>query len=67
MGHTPIGHLVKVVGPSGPTAFAEASWNAPYYACPGFRALAGADLTDGLREILAEEATPASVVGRACA
>ncbi|MFF3395866.1 hypothetical protein ACFYW1_33710 [Streptomyces sp. NPDC002669] len=34
------------------------SWNAPYYARPGFRALAGADLTDGLREILAAEAAP---------
>jgi hypothetical protein len=31
-------------------------WNAPYYERLGFRRLADADLTPGLREIRAEEA-----------
>lgn len=38
------------------TTFAEVPWNAPYYARLGFRPLAGADLTPGLREIRAAEA-----------
>ncbi|MFF3538676.1 hypothetical protein ACFYXP_32640 [Streptomyces sp. NPDC002466] len=45
-------------GPSSPApaAFAKVFRNAPYYARPGFRALAETELTDGLREVLAEEA-----------
>ncbi|MFJ6694831.1 GNAT family N-acetyltransferase [Streptomyces sp. NPDC091272] len=39
------------------TTFAEVPWNAPYYARLGFRTLAGAELTEGLREIVAEEAS----------
>ncbi len=38
------------------TTFAEVPWNAPYYARLGFRTLAGAELTPGLRRIRAEEA-----------
>ncbi|MDQ1015236.1 GNAT family N-acetyltransferase [Streptomyces afghaniensis] len=38
------------------TTFTEVPWNAPYYARLGFRALAEADLTPGLREIRATEA-----------
>jgi GNAT superfamily N-acetyltransferase len=38
------------------TTFAEVPWNAPYYERLGFRRLADADLTPGLREIRAEEA-----------
>lgn len=36
--------------------FAEVPWNAPYYERCGFRVLAGAELTPGLRRIRAEEA-----------
>jgi len=38
------------------TTFAEVVWNAPYYARLGFRPLADAELTPGLRAIRAEEA-----------
>jgi GNAT superfamily N-acetyltransferase len=38
------------------TTFAEVPWNAPYYTRLGFRVLAEADLTPGLREIRAHEA-----------
>jgi N-acetylglutamate synthase-like GNAT family acetyltransferase len=38
------------------TTFTEVPWNAPYYARLGFRPLPEADLTPGLREILATEA-----------
>ncbi|MEV5434225.1 GNAT family N-acetyltransferase [Streptomyces sp. NPDC052701] len=38
------------------TTFAEVPWNAPYYARLGFRVLAGAELTPGLRAIRAAEA-----------
>ncbi|MFD8231746.1 GNAT family N-acetyltransferase [Streptomyces sp. NPDC059696] len=38
------------------TTFTEVPWNAPYYARLGFRPLADADLTPGLREIRAAEA-----------
>lgn len=39
------------------TTFAEVPWNAPYYARLGFRTLTDAELTPGLREIRAHEAT----------
>ncbi len=39
------------------TTFARVPWNAPYYARLGFRTLADAELTHGLREIVAEEAS----------
>ncbi|MEU6682272.1 GNAT family N-acetyltransferase [Streptomyces sp. NPDC046832] len=38
------------------TTFTEVPWNAPYYARLGFRPMAEADLTPGLREIRAAEA-----------
>ncbi len=38
------------------TTFSHVPWNAPYYARLGFRVLTGAELTDGLRKIRAEEA-----------
>ncbi|MEU3888208.1 GNAT family N-acetyltransferase [Streptomyces sp. NPDC029041] len=38
------------------TTFTEVPWNAPYYARLGFRPVAEADLTPGLREIRAAEA-----------
>ncbi|MGX1880566.1 GNAT family N-acetyltransferase [Streptomyces sp. NPDC055287] len=38
------------------TTFAEVPWNAPYYARLGFRTLADAELTAGLRNIRREEA-----------
>ncbi|MEU4423661.1 GNAT family N-acetyltransferase [Actinoplanes sp. NPDC024001] len=38
------------------TTFAEVAWNAPYYERLGFRRLADAELTPGLRAIRAEEA-----------
>ncbi|KMS72950.1 GCN5 family acetyltransferase [Streptomyces viridochromogenes] len=38
------------------TTFTEVPWNAPYYARLGFRALAEAELTAGLRRIRAHEA-----------
>ncbi|RKT11876.1 putative N-acetyltransferase YhbS [Streptomyces sp. 1114.5] len=38
------------------TTFAEVPWNAPYYERCGFRALAGDELTPGLREIRRREA-----------
>ncbi|WP_189296267.1 GNAT family N-acetyltransferase, partial [Streptomyces albospinus] len=38
------------------TTFTEVPWNAPYYARLGFRPLAGAALTPGLRTIRAHEA-----------
>ncbi|MFI1015239.1 GNAT family N-acetyltransferase [Streptomyces sp. NPDC020965] len=37
------------------TTFAEVPWNAPYYARLGFRTLADAELTEGLREIRRQE------------
>lgn len=39
------------------TTFAEVPWNAPYYERCGLRPLADAELTGGLREIRAREAT----------
>ncbi|MCX5203327.1 GNAT family N-acetyltransferase [Streptomyces sp. NBC_00237] len=39
------------------TTFAQVPWNAPYYARLGFRTLDGGELTLGLREIVAEEAS----------
>ncbi|WP_328690952.1 GNAT family N-acetyltransferase [Streptomyces caniferus] len=39
------------------TTFAEVPWNAPYYTRLGFRTLTDAELTPGLREIRAHEAT----------
>ncbi|GIE98361.1 GNAT family N-acetyltransferase [Paractinoplanes rishiriensis] len=38
------------------STYAEVAWNAPYYERLGFRRLADAELTDGLRRIRAEEA-----------
>ncbi|MBT2509857.1 GNAT family N-acetyltransferase [Streptomyces sp. ISL-98] len=38
------------------TTFADVPWNAPYYARIGFRTLADAELTDGLRQIRRDEA-----------
>jgi GNAT superfamily N-acetyltransferase/DNA-binding XRE family transcriptional regulator len=38
------------------TTYTEVAWNGPYYERLGFRALADADLTEGLRRIRAEEA-----------
>ncbi|MFB7636839.1 GNAT family N-acetyltransferase [Streptomyces sp. NPDC056149] len=38
------------------TTFADVPWNAPYYARLGFRRLAAAELTPGLRAIRAHEA-----------
>lgn len=38
------------------TTFADVPWNAPYYARIGFRPLADAELTPGLRKIRAHEA-----------
>ncbi|MEW1927319.1 GNAT family N-acetyltransferase [Streptomyces sp. NPDC088360] len=38
------------------TTFADVPWNAPYYARIGFRVLAEAELTPGLRKIRAHEA-----------
>ena len=38
------------------TTFAEVPWNAPYYARIGFRVLADAELSPGLRAIRAHEA-----------
>lgn len=38
------------------TTFSDVPWNAPYYARLGFRVLTGAELTDGLRKIRAQEA-----------
>ncbi|MBO1417302.1 GNAT family N-acetyltransferase [Streptomyces sp. FH025] len=38
------------------TTFADVPWNAPYYARLGFRPLADAELTPGLREIRRKEA-----------
>jgi GNAT superfamily N-acetyltransferase len=38
------------------TTYAEVAWNAPYYERLGFRRLADAELTGGLRRIRAEEA-----------
>jgi len=38
------------------TTFAEVPWNAPYYERCGFRVLADAELTPGLRQIRAREA-----------
>jgi GNAT superfamily N-acetyltransferase len=38
------------------TTFTEVPWNAPYYERCGFRTLADAELTRGLREIRAREA-----------
>ncbi|MFF8311312.1 GNAT family N-acetyltransferase [Streptomyces lydicus] len=38
------------------TTFAEVPWNAPYYARLGFRLLADAELTPGLRALRAREA-----------
>jgi ribosomal protein S18 acetylase RimI-like enzyme len=58
VGRTLIDHLAKVAGASSLTltTFAEVPWNAPYYARLGFVTLLDAELTDGLREIVAEEA-----------
>lgn len=38
------------------TTFTEVPWNAPYYRRCGFRVLADAEITDGLRAIRAREA-----------
>jgi hypothetical protein len=38
------------------TTFAEVPWNAPYYERCGFRRLAEAELTAGLREVRRREA-----------
>ncbi|MFI5806331.1 GNAT family N-acetyltransferase [Streptomyces sp. NPDC051561] len=58
VGRALIDHLAKVAGPTGLTltTFAEVPWNAPYYARLGFVTLPDTELTDGLREIVAEEA-----------
>lgn len=58
VGRTLIDHLAKVAGAPNLTltTFAEVPWNAPYYARLGFTTLADAELTDGLRKIVAEEA-----------
>ncbi|MEU8887704.1 GNAT family N-acetyltransferase [Streptomyces sp. NPDC048442] len=57
-GRALIEHLAKAAGPASLTltTFAKVPWNAPYYARLGFRILPDAELTDGLREIVAEEA-----------
>jgi GNAT superfamily N-acetyltransferase len=38
------------------TTFGEVPWNAPYYERCGFRVVAGADLTPGLRAVMRREA-----------
>ncbi|MBT2396659.1 GNAT family N-acetyltransferase [Streptomyces sp. ISL-100] len=60
-GRALIDHLTRTAASEGLTAltlttFANVPWNAPYYARLGFRTLADAELTDGLREIRREEA-----------
>ncbi|MEV7556912.1 GNAT family N-acetyltransferase [Streptomyces sp. NPDC089795] len=54
-------HLAEFAGRTGVpaltlTTFTEVPWNAPYYARCGFRLLADAELTPGLREIREREA-----------
>ncbi|MFJ6478934.1 GNAT family N-acetyltransferase [Streptomyces sp. NPDC091682] len=54
-------HLAEFAGREGApaltlTTFTEVPWNAPYYARCGFRPLADAELTPGLREIREREA-----------
>ncbi|MFB7266098.1 GNAT family N-acetyltransferase [Streptomyces nojiriensis] len=54
-------HLADFAGRAGApaltlTTFTEVPWNAPYYARCGFRPLADAGLTPGLREIREREA-----------
>lgn len=61
IGRALIEHVASVAATQGLTAltlttFADVPWNAPYYARLGFRTLAEAELTDGLREIRRAEA-----------
>ncbi|MGW3039657.1 GNAT family N-acetyltransferase [Kitasatospora sp. NPDC001159] len=60
IGRALIGHLAGHQGADAPaltlTTFADVPWNAPYYARCGFRPLADAELTPGLREIRRREA-----------
>lgn len=61
IGRALIGHLAGLAPGQGLTAltlttFSDVPWNAPYYARIGFRVLAEAELTDGLRAIRGEEA-----------
>lgn len=57
VGRALIEHLAEESGGAALTltTFVEVPWNAPYYARLGFRTLADAELTVGLREIVAEE------------
>ncbi|MFJ9839357.1 GNAT family N-acetyltransferase [Kitasatospora sp. NPDC101155] len=60
IGRALIDHLARHEGTDAPaltlTTFADVPWNAPYYARCGFRPLADAELTPGLREIRRKEA-----------
>ncbi|MFF2141855.1 GNAT family N-acetyltransferase [Kitasatospora sp. NPDC058190] len=60
IGRALIDHLAGHEGADAPaltlTTFADVPWNAPYYARCGFRPLADAELTPGLREIRRKEA-----------
>ncbi|MFE5584379.1 GNAT family N-acetyltransferase [Kitasatospora sp. NPDC056531] len=60
IGRALIDHLAGRGGADTPaltlTTFADVPWNAPYYARCGFRPLADAELTPGLREIRRKEA-----------
>ncbi|WP_433545083.1 GNAT family N-acetyltransferase [Streptomyces sp. CA-294286] len=59
VGRALIDHLGRESGAAALTltTFAEVPWNAPYYARLGFRTLTGAELTEGLRRIVSEEAS----------
>ncbi len=57
IGRDLIEHAARLAGtPVTLTTFADVPWNAPYYERLGFRRLADAELTDGLRRIRRREA-----------
>ncbi|CAM5660186.1 GCN5 family N-acetyltransferase [Streptomyces spiroverticillatus] len=58
-GRALISHLAQESGHAALTltTFAQVPWNAPYYTRLGFHTLSDAQLTDGLREIVAEESS----------
>lgn len=57
LGRALIEHVAALAGtPVTLTTFADVPWNAPYYERIGFRRLADADLTGGLRRIRRREA-----------
>ena len=57
IGRDLIEHVAALAGtPVTLTTFADVPWNAPYYERLGFRRLADAELTDGLRRIRRREA-----------